>query len=77
MNWLDYALIAIIALGVAFGMLTGPLWQAYRLLSVIISIAAAILLNKITSNLLSGFLNPEASGIKAVAQLILADGQNT
>lgn len=72
MNWLDYVLIAIITLGVVFGILTGPLWQAYRLFSVIISVAAAILLNRVTSSLFSGFLNPEASGILAYTAVFAA-----
>jgi len=72
MNWLDYALIAILTLGVVFGILTGPLWQAYRIFSIIISVAAAILLNNVTSSLFSGSLDPEASGILAYVAVFVA-----
>ncbi len=72
MNWLDYALIAIIMIGVVFGILTGPLWQAYRIFSIIISVVAAILLNKFISSFFSDSLNPEASGILAYAIVFAA-----
>ncbi len=63
MNWLDYALIAVFAIGAVIGMLTGPLWQAYRLFSVVLSIAAAYLLNKIVIVYLNGMFSHEASSI--------------
>lgn len=63
MNWLDYALIAIMAIGIISGMLTGPLLQVYRMFSVILSIAVAFLLNKIVSNILNGLFRPEDASI--------------
>ncbi len=72
MNWLDYALIAVFAIGVVIGMLTGPLWQAYRVFSVVLSIIAAFLLNKIVIVYLNGTFSPETAGILGYAIVFVA-----
>ncbi len=51
MNWLDFTLIGVIATGTFFGIITGPLWQIYRLSSVALSAAVAFLLRNLTGNL--------------------------
>ncbi len=61
MNWLDFTLIGVIATGTFFGIITGPLWQIYRLSSVAISAAVAFLLRNLTGSILSGIFNPEIS----------------
>ena len=62
MNWLDFTLIGVIATGTFFGIITGPLWQIYRISSVAISVAAAFLLHNLTGSILSGIFSPEISG---------------
>ncbi len=62
MNWLDFILIGVIATGTLFGIITGPLWQIYRISSVAISVAAAFLLHNLTGSILSGIFSPEISG---------------
>jgi len=44
MNWLDFILIGVIAMGTLFGIISGPLWQIYRISSVALSIAVALIL---------------------------------
>ena len=61
MNWLDFLLIGVIATGTLFGVITGPLWQIYRISSVAISLAAALLFHKLLSNTLNGIFSPEIS----------------
>ena len=61
MNWLDFLLIGVIATGTLFGVITGPLWQIYRISSVAISLAAALLFHKLLSNILNGIFSPEIS----------------
>ncbi|MGR3175811.1 MAG: CvpA family protein [Candidatus Scalindua sp.] len=61
MNWLDFLLIGVIATGTLFGVITGPLWQIYRISSVAISLAAALLFHKLLSNILTGIFSPEIS----------------
>ncbi len=61
MNWLDFTLIGVIAIGTLFGIITGPLWQIYRISSVAISLAAALLFHKLLSNILNGIFSPEIS----------------
>jgi uncharacterized membrane protein required for colicin V production len=61
MNWLDFLLIGVIATGTLFGVITGPLWQIYRISSVAISLAAALLFHKLLSSILNGIFSPEIS----------------
>lgn len=61
MNWLDFTLIGVIAIGTLFGIITGPLWQIYRISSVAISVAAAFFLHNLTGSILNGIFSPEIS----------------
>lgn len=61
MNWLDFTLIGVIAAGTFFGIITGPLWQIYRISSVAISVAAAFLFHNLLGNILDGIFSPELS----------------
>ncbi len=61
MNWLDFTLIGVIATGTFFGIITGPLWQIYRISSVALSAAAAYLLHNLLGSILSGIFSPEIS----------------
>ncbi|MFQ5965407.1 MAG: CvpA family protein [Candidatus Scalinduaceae bacterium] len=63
MHWLDYALIVFMAIGALLGTWTGPLWQVYRICSVILSVIAALLIYKILSSILDGLFNPEMANI--------------
>lgn len=63
MNWLDYTLIIVIATGTVFGILTGPLWQVYRICSVVIAVVAAFLLYKILGGILNGIFGHEISNL--------------
>ena len=62
MNWLDFILIGVIATGTLFGLITGPLWQIYRISSVALSAAVAYLLRNLTGSILSGIFSSEISG---------------
>jgi uncharacterized membrane protein required for colicin V production len=61
MNWLDFTLIGVIATGTFFGIITGPLWQIYRISSVALSAAVAYLLRNLTGSILSGIFSSEIS----------------
>ncbi|MFQ5686699.1 MAG: CvpA family protein [Candidatus Scalindua sp.] len=61
MNWLDFTLIGVIATGTFFGIITGPLWQIYRISSVALSAAVAYILRNLTGNILSGIFSSEIS----------------
>ncbi len=63
MNWLDYTLIIIVAIGTVFGMLTGPLWQVYRICSVALAVVAAFLLYEILGGILNSIFSPEISNL--------------
>lgn len=63
MNWLDYALISVMVIGTVFGILTGPLWQAYRICSVVLAFVAAFFLHRIVGGILNGLFSPETSSI--------------
>ena len=63
MNWLDYTLLAIMAAGTIFGLLTGPIWQTYRILSVALSAVSGFLVYKLLGSILDGIFNPEVSHI--------------
>jgi len=67
MNWLDFALIGAIAIGTLFGIITGPLWQIYRISSVAISVAAAFLLHNLLGSILDGIFSPEISDVLGYA----------
>lgn len=67
MNWLDFTLIGVIVTGTLFGILTGPLWQIYRISSVALSLAAALLFHKLLSNILNGIFSPEISDVLGYA----------
>jgi uncharacterized membrane protein required for colicin V production len=57
MNWLDYTLIIVIVTGTVFGILTGPLWQVYRICSVAFAVVATFLLHGILGGILDGIFN--------------------
>ncbi len=61
MNWLDFTLIGVIATGTFFGVITGPLWQIYRISSVALSAAVAFLVRNLTGSILSGIFSSEIS----------------
>ncbi len=61
MNWLDFTLIGVIATGTFFGIITGPLWQIYRISSVALSAAVAYLLRNLIGSILDGIFSPEIS----------------
>ncbi|MDR4499551.1 MAG: CvpA family protein [Candidatus Scalindua sp.] len=65
MNWLDYTLIIFIAIGTILGLATGPLWQVYRMFSLVISVVGAIVLHPISSSVFHGLFSPETSSILA------------
>ncbi len=67
MNWLDFTLIGVIAMGTLFGIITGPLWQIYRISSVALSIAVALLLHKILSSIMKEIFSPKVSNILGYA----------
>ncbi len=67
MNWLDITLIGVIAAGTLFGITTGPLWQFYRILSVSLAIAAAVLLHKLLDSVLNDIFSPKSSSILGYA----------
>lgn len=53
MNWLDYVIIGITGAGAVFGILSGPLWQAYRICSIILAGVAAFFLNGPVNSILN------------------------
>ncbi len=67
MNWLDFTLIGVITMGTLFGIITGPLWQIYRISSVALSIAVALLLHKILSSIMKEVFSPKVSNILGYA----------
>lgn len=67
MNWLDFILLGIIATGTLFGLLTGPLWQIYRISSVALSVTGAFLLHNLLSSILNGIFSPKVSNILGYA----------
>lgn len=67
MNWLDFILIGVIALGTLFGIITGPLWQFYRISSVVLSIGVALLLHKVLSSIINDIFSPKISSILGYA----------
>ncbi len=67
MNWLDYTLIALISLGTILGLTSGPLWQVYRTLSVIISVAASLLIHTMATSVFQGLFSRETASVVAYA----------
>jgi uncharacterized membrane protein required for colicin V production len=67
MNWLDFTLIGVLAMGTLFGIITGPLWQIYRISSVALSIAVALLLHKLLSSIVEEIFSPKVSNILGYA----------
>ena len=67
MNWLDFTLIGVITMGTLFGIITGPLWQIYRISSVALSVAVALLLHKLLSSIIKEVLDPKISSILGYA----------
>lgn len=67
MNWLDFTLIGVITMGTLFGIITGPLWQIYRITSVALSIAVALLFHKILSSIIKEIFSPKVSNILGYA----------
>lgn len=67
MNWLDFTLIGVITMGTLFGIVTGPLWQIYRISSVALSVAAALLLHKLLSSIIKEVFSPKISSILGYA----------
>jgi len=67
MNWLDFTLIGVMAMGTLFGIITGPLWQIYRITSVVFSIAVALLLHKLLSSIIKEIFSPKVSNILGYA----------
>ena len=54
-------------MGTLFGIITGPLWQIYRIFSVALSIAAALILHKLLSSIMEEIFSPKVSSILGYA----------
>ncbi len=54
-------------MGTLFGIITGPLWQIYRIASVIMAIAVSLLLHKLLSSIIKEIFNPKVSSILGYA----------
>ncbi len=67
MNWLDITLIGVIAAGTLLGILSGPLWQFYRISSVALAIATALLLQKPLNSIFKDMFNTKTSSILGYA----------
>ncbi len=67
MNWLDFTLIGVITLGTLFGIITGPLWQIYRISSVALSVAASLLLHRILTSIIKEIFSPNVSSMLGYA----------
>ncbi|GJQ58104.1 MAG: CvpA family protein [Candidatus Scalindua sp. AMX11] len=67
MNWLDYTLIVLVVLGTILGLVSGPLWQVYKTLAVIISLAVALVFHTIASSVFQGLFGSETASILAYA----------
>ena len=67
MNWLDFTLIGVLAMGTLFGIVTGLLWQIYRISSVVFSIAVSLLLHRLLSSIIKGIFSPKVSSILGYA----------
>ena len=67
MNWLDFTLIGVITMGTLFGIISGPLWQIYRISSVALSVAASLLLHRLLSSIIKDISSPKVSSILGYA----------
>ncbi len=67
MNWLDFTLIGVISLGTLFGIITGPLWQIYRISSVALSVAVSLLLHRLLTSIIKEIFSPNASSMLGYA----------
>jgi len=67
MNWLDFTLIGVITLGTLFGIISGPLWQIYRISSVAFSIAASLLLHRLLTSIIKEIFSPKVSSVLGYA----------
>ena len=54
-------------MGTLFGIITGPLWQFYRISSVILSIAVSLLLHKILSSIIKEMFRQKVAHILGYA----------
>ncbi len=54
-------------MGTLFGIITGPLWQIYRISSVALSIAAALLLHRLLSSIIEEIFSPNVSSMLGYA----------
>ncbi|GAX62171.1 hypothetical protein SCALIN_C28_0375 [Candidatus Scalindua japonica] len=54
-------------MGTLFGIITGPLWQIYRITSVVLSITVALFLHKLLSGIIKEIFSPKVSGILGYA----------
>ena len=54
-------------MGTLFGIITGPLWQIYRIFSVALSIVAALILHKLLSSIMEEIFSPKVSSILGYA----------
>jgi len=54
-------------MGTLFGIITGPLWQIYRISSVALSIAVSLLLHKLLSSIVKEIFSPKVSSILGYA----------
>lgn len=67
MNWLDFILIGVITMETLFGIITGPLWQIYRIFSVVLSIGVSLLFHRLLSSIIKEILSPKISSILGYA----------
>ncbi len=67
MNWLDFILIGVITLGTLFGIISGPLWQIYRISSVAFSVAASLLLHRLLTSIIKEIFSPKVSSVLGYA----------
>ena len=67
MNWLDFTLIAVIAIGTLLGVWTGPLWQVYRVFSIILAVVSSYFLHKLLRGIFGGMFTPAVSDILSYA----------
>ncbi|MDR4505782.1 MAG: CvpA family protein [Candidatus Scalindua sp.] len=72
MNWLDDTLIALLVLGTISGLISGPLWQVYRTLAVIISVAVSLVFHTIARSVFQGLFDHKAANISAYAVVFFA-----
>ncbi|KHE93224.1 MAG: CvpA family protein [Candidatus Scalindua rubra] len=58
-------------MGTLFGIVTGPLWQIYRISSVALSVVAALLLHKLLSSIMDEVFSPKISSILGYAVIFV------